>query len=68
MVCFRLLPSDVRYCVDKQSITIREILNMLGGHTNGGLIIVVNGKLVENQDLAVTDHDEIIVIQEFLGG
>lgn len=68
MICYKLIPRGEKFCVEKDSIKIREILNSLSELSDTGLVVVVNGKIINDPDYTVTNNDEIVVVQEFLGG
>ncbi|MEM4440259.1 MAG: MoaD/ThiS family protein [Desulfurococcaceae archaeon] len=55
--------------MDKGSVTLNELLNMLRDYLEGeDVVVVVNGRIAENHNAVVTEKDEIVIVEAFLGG
>ncbi|MEM1639758.1 MAG: hypothetical protein QXJ69_06775 [Desulfurococcaceae archaeon] len=70
MICFKLLPQNIEKCIDVDRTSISYILSSIKDllDENLGIMVVVNGKLVQNNDQTVSSEDEIVIVQESMGG
>lgn len=68
MICVKLIPQHATKCFEKSSMSIQEIISGLEDNGEGSLIVVVNGKIVDNVHVVVSEKDEVVIVQEFLGG
>ncbi|MEM1695400.1 MAG: MoaD/ThiS family protein [Desulfurococcaceae archaeon] len=71
MICVKIIPKSVTKCLemDKGSVTLNELLNMLRDYLEGeDVVVVVNGRIAENHNAVVTEKDEIVIVEAFLGG
>ena len=68
MICIRILPLNRVKCIEKENVKINEILSEISNFIEGGLIIVVNGRIIDNYEVVVSEKDEVLIVQEFIGG
>ena len=68
MICIRILPLNRVKCIEKENVKISEILSEISNFIEGGLIIVVNGRIIDNYEVVVSEKDEVLIVQEFIGG
>ncbi|MEM1627848.1 MAG: MoaD/ThiS family protein [Desulfurococcaceae archaeon] len=69
MICYRILPLDVKECVEEQVLSASQLISIAKRHVdNANLMIIVNGKIVDSKDFLVKEGDEIVLVEEFLGG
>ncbi|MEM0001392.1 MAG: hypothetical protein QXS24_02175 [Desulfurococcaceae archaeon] len=70
MICFKLLPQNIEKCIDVDRASISYILSSIKDLLDEdlGIMVVVNGKLVQNNDQTVSSEDEIVIVQESMGG
>ncbi|MEM0368832.1 MAG: hypothetical protein QXN57_05260 [Desulfurococcaceae archaeon] len=70
MICFKLLPQNIEKCIDVDRASISYILSSIKDLLDEdlGTMVVVNGKLVQNNDQTVSSEDEIVIVQESMGG
>lgn len=68
MICVKLLPQHIAKCFERKYMKVREILRELEELANNGLVVIVNGKIADSVDVTVSEKDEVVVVQEFLGG
>ncbi|MEM1618162.1 MAG: MoaD/ThiS family protein [Desulfurococcaceae archaeon] len=53
----------------KEPVTLNELLNMLRDYLESeDIVVVVNGRIAENHNAVVTEKDEIVLVEAFLGG
>ncbi|MEM1803006.1 MAG: MoaD/ThiS family protein [Desulfurococcaceae archaeon] len=71
MICVKIIPKSVTRCLEigKESVTLNELLNMLRDYLESeDIVVVVNGRIAENLNVVVTEKDEIVLVEAFLGG
>lgn len=71
MICVKLLPRIITRCLDvnKESLTINEILNELRDYLESEeIMVVVNGRIIGDYNTTVTEKDDVIIVQAFMGG
>lgn len=70
MICFKLLPRNINKCIDLNEASIGFLLENVKDLMDEdlGVIVVVNGKPVQSYDQIVTSEDEVVIVQEALGG
>lgn len=70
MICFKLLPRNIDKCIELSeapvSLLLESIKDLLD--ENLGVIVVVNGKPLNNYDEVVSSKDEVVIVEESLGG
>lgn len=70
MICFKVLPQGFTKCIDREKARINELLLEVRDVIDEdlGLIVVVNGRPIDDLEASVSSNDEIILVQEALGG
>lgn len=69
MICVKLVPQMVKECIEESEIKIFDLLNRLNEQLGEGeIIIVVNGRIISDHEMKVSEKDEIVIVQAFLGG
>lgn len=71
MICVKIIPKSVTRCLEisKEPVTLNELLNMLRDYLESeDIVVVVNGRIAENHNAVVTEKDEIVLVEAFLGG
>jgi sulfur carrier protein ThiS len=70
MLCVRLIPKGEVKCFEEDEIAVSTILERIRDmlDESAGVIVVVNGKPVDNLHYIVKKDDEVVVAQEFMGG
>jgi sulfur carrier protein ThiS len=70
MLCIRLIPKGEVKCFEEDEIAVSTILERIRDmlDESAGVIVVVNGKPVDNPNYIVKKDDEVVVTQEFMGG
>lgn len=69
MVCVKLIPRMLTLCFEESELTVSSLLGKLGDYLDDGeIIVVVNGRIVNDYEVTVTERDEVVVVQAFMGG
>ncbi|MEM3346595.1 MAG: MoaD/ThiS family protein [Desulfurococcaceae archaeon] len=71
MICVKIIPKSVTRCLEisKEPVTLNELLNMLRDYLESeDIVVVVNGRIADNHNAVVTEKDEIVLVEAFLGG
>lgn len=69
LICAKLVPQMVKECIEEREIRISDLVSKLNKQLGEGeIIVVVNGKIVDNYDTVITEKDEVVIVQAFLGG
>lgn len=70
MLCFKILPQGFEKCIRADKARLRDLLlevrDIIDEDLN--IIILVNGKPVDDYDLLVSTQDEVVLVQEAIGG
>jgi len=70
VVCVKLIPRGITKCIEHNEASIEELLSLFQDYLENstGIIVVVNGKPVENYNYRVSEKDEVVIVEEFMGG
>ena len=63
-----LLPERRKIKIDRESISIAEILEMLELDDLEGVAILVNDRLVDDQKRVIKSGDRVVLIRQATGG
>ncbi|ADV64333.1 MoaD/ThiS family protein [Desulfurococcus mucosus] len=69
MIKVKLLPRNIEVEVDAEEAEVQVILEKLRNElSSDGVLVLVNGRLVEDMRRVVRKGDTVVVVEEFLGG
>lgn len=70
VICFKVLPQGLTKCIERDEARIKDLLlavrDIIDEDLN--LLIIVNGKPIDDPETSVHRGDEIVLVQESLGG
>jgi len=68
MITVLMLPDMVEKRIERDKLSIKEILDHLGLGDEDSIAVVVNGHLINDLDQVVEKNSKIVIIRQALGG
>ncbi|MEM4718068.1 MAG: hypothetical protein QXE81_04845 [Desulfurococcaceae archaeon] len=70
MLCFKILPQGLLKCINAESARVRDLLVEVEGFIDEDLniLVIINGKPIDDYDFIVSSKDEVVLVQEAIGG
>lgn len=68
MIKVVVLPDNVVVEVDKLRVKVKELLKIVGEDSLENVAVLVNDRLLEDEELEVSSDDRVVVIKQPIGG
>ncbi len=68
MIKITILPDKKVITINKEKVSLKELMEVLGEQDLESIAIIVNDKLIDNEDNTITSEDKVLVIRQATGG
>lgn len=68
MIKVVVLPDNVVVEVDKPRVKVKELLKIVGEDSLENVAVLVNDRLLEDEEREVSSDDRVVVIKQPIGG
>ncbi len=68
MITIKLLPDRKEIRIDKDELKIKELIQILEVDDMDSLAVIVDGKLIDDEEYIIKPHNKVIVIRQGTGG
>ncbi|MCD6301284.1 MAG: thiamine biosynthesis protein ThiS [Staphylothermus sp.] len=68
MITIKLLPDRKTIKIDRNELKVKELIEMLDVDDIESLAIIVDGKLIEDEEYIIKPNNKVVVIRQGVGG
>ncbi len=68
MITIKLLPDRKEIRIDKDELRIKELIQILEVDDMDSLAVIVDGKLIDDDEYIIKPNNKVIVIRQGTGG
>lgn len=68
MIKITLLPDKKIITIDRDNVSLKELLKILDINDLESIAIIVNNKLIDNNNYVIKSSDKVLVIKQATGG
>ena len=68
MIIVKLLPDRKEIKIDKSELKVKDLIKILGVDDIDSLAIIVDGKLIDEEEYIIKPNNKVIVIKQGIGG
>ncbi len=68
MIKITILPDKKVITINKEEVLLKELIKILGEQDLESIAIIVNDKLIDNENHTITSEDKVLVIRQATGG
>lgn len=68
MITIKLLPDRKEIRIDKDELRVKELIQILEVDDMDSLAVIVDGKLIDNEEYIIKPNNKVIVIRQGTGG
>ncbi len=68
MITVKLLPDRKEIRIDKDELRVKELIQVLEVDDIDSLAVIVDGKLIDNEEYIIKPNNKVIVIRQGTGG
>ncbi len=68
MITIKLLPDRKEIRIDKDELRVKELIQILEVDDMDSLAVIVDGKLIDNEEYIIKPNNKVIVIKQGIGG
>jgi len=68
MITVKLLPDRKEIKMNKNELRVKELIRILEVDDMDSLAVIVNGKLIDDEEYIIKPNNKVIVIRQGIGG
>lgn len=68
MITIKLLPDRKEMKINKNELRVKELIKILDVDDIDSLAVIVNGKLIDDEEYIIKPNNKVIVIRQGIGG
>ncbi|MCD6196595.1 MAG: thiamine biosynthesis protein ThiS [Staphylothermus sp.] len=68
MITVKLLPDRKEIKINKNELRVKELIRTLEVDDMDSLAVIVNGKLIDDEEYIIKPNNKVIVIRQGIGG
>ena len=68
MITIKLLPDRKEIKINKNELRVKELIKILNVDDIDSLAVIVDGKLIDDEEYIIKPNNKVIVIRQGIGG
>ncbi|RLG87870.1 MAG: thiamine biosynthesis protein ThiS [Thermoprotei archaeon] len=68
MITIKLLPDRKEMKINKNELRVKELIKILDVDDMDSLAVIVDGKLIDDEEYIIKPNNKVIVIRQGIGG